>query len=174
MRKGLSVLIILVLLLAMLPACSSGGNDSQSDGSAVGWEFFESCNPIGDTYGNISKRFDSLEDEGTFDGGVVLKVDGNDRLFFGFPRLSKEDIEDDVECTSVYGNMETLFGVDEYINVSQMIEMLDVDLVQDYDGLYIATKAVGSDTYMIRFEINNIEDDISPDTHIAIFQGQQE
>jgi hypothetical protein len=61
-----------------------------------------------------------------------------------------------------------------YINVSQLIEMLDVDLVQDYDGLYIATKAVGSDTYMIRFEINNIEDDISPDTHIAIFQGQQE
>ena len=85
MRKGLSVLIILVLLLAMLPACSSGGNASQSEGSAVGWEFFESFNPIGDTYGNISKRFDSLEDEGTFDGGVVLKVDGNDRLFFGFP-----------------------------------------------------------------------------------------
>ena len=173
MKKHFIILLILVLLTGLLPACSDSDPEVDPDEPLTGWEYFESFNPIGDTFSNIQSSHKSLEEEGNYDGGIVLRVDDNDRLFFGFPRYSMSMIEPDDLCTSVYGTPETVFGIDYYISVSEFVEMLDITMNQDYDGQYCAMKTADSGTYMIRIGIDNIEDDISPETSVAIFQNDE-
>lgn len=173
MKKHFIALLILVLLTGLLPACSGDQSEADADEPLIGWDYFESFNPIGDTYSNIQSSHRSFEEEGNYDGGIVLKVDDNDQLFFGFPRYSMSMIEPDDQCTSVYGTLETVFGIDYYIGVSEFVEMLDITLNQDYDSQYCAMKTADSGTYMIRIELENVEDDISPETSVAIFQNDE-
>ena len=175
MRKRLIALLILTLLMGILPACSGGGSDDAAKAGepVTGWEYFESFNPIGSTYETIQSNYKSLEEEGNYDGGIVLKVDGNDKLYFGFPRYSMSMIEPDDPCTSVYGDLETVFGIDYYISVSELVEKLDITLNQDYDNLYYAMKVLDSGTYMLRLEVDSIDEKLSPETSVAIFRGDE-
>ena len=112
MRKRLTALLLLTFLM-ILPVCSCGSSDSDAanaDEPVTGWEYFETFNPIGSTYETIQNNHKSLEEEGNYDGGIILKVDGNDKLYFGFPRYSMSMIEPGDQCTSVYGDLETVFG----------------------------------------------------------------
>ena len=176
MRRRLITLFIIAVLIAVLPACSADKSDTDTgtaDEAPTGWDYFESFNPIGDTYSNIESKHKSLDEEGNYDGGIILKVDGNEKLYFGFPKYSKSLIEPDDQCTSVYGDMETIFGIDYYISVSEFVEKLDITMNQDYDTIYYAMKVLDSGTYTMRIELENIDEDVSPETPIAIFQSDE-
>ena len=176
MRRRLITLFITAMLIAVLPACStdrSAADQGAADEPLTGWDYFESFNPIGDTYSNIESSHKSLDEEGNYDGGIILKVDGNDKLYFGFPKYSKSLIEPDDQCTSVYGDMETVFGIDYYISLSELVEKLDITINQDYENTYYAMKVLDSGTYMMRIELDNIDEKVSPETPIAIFQSDE-
>lgn len=175
MRKRLTALLILTLLM-VLPVCSCGSSDSdaaKADEPVTGWDYFETFNPIGSTYETIQNNHKSLEEEGNYDGGIILKVDGNDKLYFGFPRYSMSMIEPGDQCTSVYGDLETVFGIDYYISISELVEKLDITINQDYDNLYYAMKVLDSGTYTLRLELDTIDEKISPETPVAIFHNSK-
>ena len=172
--RSYTLIIALALIMSLiLAACSDKAAEDaeQAEEQVLGWEYFETFNPIGSTYGRIAEEHESLDEEGTYDGGVVLKVDGNDRLFYGFPKLSKDALEDGDLCTSVYGDMETIFGIDYYIDPIDFEELLGAKLEADYDGLYIASKTAESGNYLIRFELTNTDENISPEIGVTVFSN---
>ena len=115
-KKLLTVTIIMILAASMaLAACSADKPTEQSDDVAEqstdaieqGWEYFDTINPLGQTYSDLSGRYESLEESGVFDGGVVLQANKQE-FYIGFPKYSKDEIEDTDTCTSVYGTLETV------------------------------------------------------------------
>ena len=80
-----TLMCAVMVFCALLAACSSDDADVEAEvPAAIGWDYFDNYDPIGKTYEEISGQYGSLEEEGVYDGGVTLRVDGAD-LYFGFP-----------------------------------------------------------------------------------------
>ena len=168
--------LILMLLAASLimASCSSEKGEEQSDDAPVqGWDYFETINPIGKTYSEISGQYETLEDSGVFDGGVVLKAD-NQELYLGFPRYSKDEIEDTDTCTSVYGTLETLFGITKSYASDDLENILGVTWNQDHDGLFYAETDRPSGNYTVLLNVETINELYSPFTTVTVFSRASE
>ena len=146
-RKSLlTIIIIMMLALSMtLDSCSSDKPADQSDDAAAqsedtieqGWEYFDTVNPLGQTYSELSGRYESLEESGVFDGGVVLQANKQE-FYLGFPKYSKEEIEDTDTCTSVYGTLETVFGITKSYASDDLENILAITWKEDHDGAFYA------------------------------------
>ena len=169
--RSLSVLACAVALFcALLTSCSSGDAEVEEEEPAavIGWDYFDTFDPIGETYESISARYGSLEEEGVYDGGVVLKVDGGD-LYFGFPRYSQDEIQLADTCTSVYGTLKTVFDLSDSYASDELGEILSVTWEQEYEGMYSGHAERDGVDYIVRLDVDNINELYGPDTGVAIF-----
>ena len=100
-KKKLLIAAIIMILAALpaLAACSqdrpaeqnSDAAEQNTDAVEQGWEYFDTVNPLGQTYSELSGRYESLEESGVFDGGVVLQANKQE-FYIGFPRYSMDEI----------------------------------------------------------------------------------
>ena len=176
--RGLPVrLLTLALILAasiVLASCSADAPADQSEAPAdQGWEFFETINPIGQTYGDLSGQYETLEESGVFDGGVVLKAD-NQEFYLGFPRYSKDEIEDTDICTSVYGTLETVFGITESYASDDLEDILSVTWKQDFDDAFYAEAERPEGSYTIVLNVETINELYSPFTPVTVFRRDED
>ena len=165
----LKYLIVLTLMVVLLTACSAQEPEEQET-PPVGWDYFETFNPIGSTYDTISSKYDKLEEAGVYDGGVVLQVDGGD-LYFGFPRYSADEIQGSDTCTSVYGTLGTVFGIRDAYASDDLEEILALLWQQDYDDSYSASAARDSGNYIVKLAVENINELYEPKTSVAVFSN---
>lgn len=165
-KKKITLILLFFLLSLLLGACS--GNDS--DDEIIGWDYFETFNPIGTEYGDIANQYDSLVEDGVYDGGVALQVDSGD-LYFAFPRQSMDAISDTDKCTAVYGTLETVFGITSDYNFDDFKELLNVTF-EEYEGTQIGTASIKSGTYYVQIYTDNVDNSLTPDQGVAIFHNE--
>lgn len=160
---------VLMVFCAFMTSCSSGEAEVETEEpAAIGWDYFDALNPIGNTYETISSQHESLEEEGMYDGGVTLKVNGDD-LYFGFPCYSKDEIQPEDTCTSVYGTLKTVFGLTDSYASDELGKILSVTWHEEYEGMYSAYAKRESGNYVIRLDIDNINELYGPETGVAVF-----
>lgn len=164
-----TLMCAVMVFCALLAACSSDDADVEAEvPAAIGWDYFDNYDPIGKTYEEISGQYGSLEEEGVYDGGVTLRVDGAD-LYFGFPCYSKDEIQAEDTCTSVYGTLKTVFGLSDSYASDELGEILSVTWDQEYEGMYSGYAKRDSGSYVIRLDVDNINELYGPDTGVAVF-----
>ena len=163
------LLSILMVFCAFLTSCSSDDADTEvEEPPAIGWDYFETFNPVGDTFESISSQHDSLEEEGVYDGGVTLRVDGGD-LYFGFPCYSKDEIGAEDTCTSVYGTLKTVFGLTDSYASDELEEILSLTWDKEFEGMYSGYAERESGRYTVRLDVDNINELYGPETGVAVF-----
>lgn len=181
-KRLLTIAIIMMLAASMtLAACSSDKPAEQSDDAAAqsedateqGWEYFDTVNPLGKTYSEISAMYDSLDESGVFDGGVVLQADKQE-FYIGFPRYSKDEIEDTDTCTSVYGTLETVFGITKSYASDDLENILSVTWKEDHDGAFYAEADRPEGKYIIVLNVETINELYSPFTTVSVFTQNAE
>ena len=165
-KKAKTLIILFFLLSLLLGACS----DTDSDSEIIGWDYFETFNPIGTEYEDIENQYDSLMEDGVYDGGVALQVDDED-LYFGFPRESMDAINDTDQCTAVYGTLETVFGISSDYSFDDIKDLLNVTF-EEYDGTQIGTASIKSGSYYVQLYTDSTYDTLSPDQGVAIFHNE--
>lgn len=167
----LAFITTLVLAASILTACGSKPEEPEEPEPLTGWDYFESFNPIGMSYEDIEGEYEELIDSGTADGGVLLQVNGED-LYFGFPALTKEDIAPDAVCTSVYGNLKTVFGITSDYTAEKLEDILGVFFEEDYDGMLLGEVTVDSGTYYVMLYNNSFDELLTPEAGIAVFRKE--
>ena len=181
-KRLLTIAIIMMLAVSMsLAACSSDKPAEQSDDAAAqsedaieqGWEYFDTVNPLGKTYSEISGMYDSLDESGVFDGGVVLQADKQE-FYIGFPRYSKDEIEDTDTCTSVYGTLETVFGITKSYASDDLENILSVTWKEDHDGAFYAEAERPDGKYIVVLNVETINELYSPFTTVSVFTQNAE
>ena len=140
--------------------------DTQAD-EVYGWDYFETFNPIGKTYADIKTQYSSLEEDGYFEGGITLKVDGGD-LHICFPKLSKDEIADSDECTGLYGSLSTVFGVDHSCSIGELEELLGVSFDSEYEGNLLAMTDKESGKYYVTLYVPEGSDTADPQTDVSV------
>lgn len=167
----LALITALVLAASMLTACGSKPEEPEEPEPLTGWDYFESFNPIGTSYEDIEGEYTDLIDSGTADGGVLLQVDGGD-LYFGFPALTKEDIASNDPCTSVYGTLNTVFGITSDYTAEKLEDILGVFFEEDYDDTLVGEITVDSGTYYVMLYNNSFDELLTPEAGIAVFRKE--
>ena len=182
-KKKLLIAAIIMILAALpaLAACSQDRPAEQNSDAAEqneeiteqGWEYFDTINPLRKTYSEISGRYESLEESGVFDGGVVLRADKKE-FYLGFPRYSMDEIEDSDTCTSVYGTLETVFGITKSYASDDLENILSVTWKEDNDNAFYAEAERPDGKYIIVLNVETINELYSPFTTVSVFTQNEE
>ena len=171
------LLLTLCVFLVAFTGCADNSSGSPEDDEDLesyssefeGWDFFEDFNPIDTAYGELSESH-SFREEGNSDGGVLLQVDDQE-LYFGFPAYTMAEINDNDCCTAVYGNLNTIFGIDVECHIDNLEKLLDVTFKEDIDDSLIGTALTSSGSYYVQLYISNRDDELTPETGVAIFKN---
>ena len=182
-KKKLLIAAIIMILAALpaLAACSQDRPAEQNSDAAEqneeiteqGWEYFDTINPLRKTYSEISGRYESLEESGVFDGGVVLQADKKE-FYIGFPKYSRDEIEDTDTCTSVYGTLETVFGITKSYASDDLENILSVTWEEDNDNAFYAEAERPEGNYIIVLNVETINELYSPFTTVSVFTQEAE
>ena len=164
MNKKVLILFCL-LIVSLLGACRNG----ESNNEVIGWDYFETFNPIGSSYEEITGQYDSLTEDGVYDGGVVIQVN-DENLYFGFPRDSMDAINDDDQCVTVYGTLQTVFGISSEYSFDEIEDLLNVTF-KEYEGTQTGTASIKSGSYCIQIYTEKTDGYLQPNQGVAVFHN---